>query len=581
MLNLIQFLPSTQDLSAAYLGTYSIPMVVLSVSAAIFGSFIAFLVSESIVHAKTFTRKFLWLMPGALALGGGVWTMHFVGMLALDLPCGISYEPTITLLSMIPGILASGVALWVVGHSRFNNLGLVFGGALMGSGIGLMHYSGIAAMRLDAVTYLSPTIFGISIFYSVLMSIFSLYAKVALYRKLPKMPNWSLSLTGAVLMGGAISGMHYIGMEAMYFFPASDPHENSRGISPTFVAVAVGTITTLLTALCLAMAFVGKYLETIEILESEASQRKSLMADLKFQKFALDEHAVVSITDVRGNITYVNDKFCALSGYAREELIGCNHRLLSSGTHPPEFFRELWQTIASGQSWHGEVMNLTKDGVPYWVKTSIVPFLNDAGRPFQYISIRTDITEQKQVPELKRLALHDALTGLPNRILLEDRLNLAVAQANRDNSSLAVLYLDLDKFKPINDSFGHDVGDAVLRKIAERLIESVRKTDTVARIGGDEFAIIMSPPVTPESCHDTAERILKALSEPILINTQICSVGASIGFSIFPRDTGADGAEKLFELADAAMYKMKMSSRTGISFVGGDTTSAGSLSAAS
>jgi diguanylate cyclase (GGDEF)-like protein/PAS domain S-box-containing protein len=334
------------------------------------------------------------------------------------------------------------------------------------------------------------------------------------------------------------------------------------------LAVGVGTITALLLALGLAFAFLGKHMETIDILQSTATERKRLMADLQFQKFALDEHAIVSIADVRGNITYVNEKFCRISGYAREELIGRNHRMLGSGFHPPEVFKDLWRTIVTGQTWHGEIMNLRKDGQPYWVKASMVPFLNDLGKPFQYISIRTDITEQKQAAKLKKMAHNDALTGLPNRNLLEDRLNLAVAQAKRLDASIAFLYLDLDKFKPINDKFGHDAGDAVLQKVAERLTENVRETDTVARIGGDEFVIILASPVTPEFSYATAERILKVLSQPINIKEHSCTIGASIGISIYPHDTGADSADLLIEFADAAMYKVKESGRNGIRFFG-------------
>ncbi len=296
---------------------------------------------------------------------------------------------------------------------------------------------------------------------------------------------------------------------------------------------------------------------------------KENAVELNFQKFALDEHAIVSSTDVKGDITYVNDKFCEISGYPREELLGHNHRMLVSDEHSTEFYKDLWQTITHGKTWHGNIKNLRKDGSHYWVKATIVPFLNDQGKPFEYVSIRTDITEQKQAEQLKVLAHHDALTGLPNRNLFGDRLGLAIAQAKRLKGEFAILYLDLDNFKPINDTLGHDVGDVVLQEVGRRLKESVRETDTIARIGGDEFAVILVAPVPTEISLRTAKKILTALSKPISVKGyDDCVIGASIGISIYPRD--ANDAETIVKCADTAMYKAKRSGRGDICFYGND-----------
>ncbi|MBT6406204.1 MAG: hypothetical protein HOK06_01250, partial [Rhodospirillaceae bacterium] len=167
----MQFLSSGQDLSVAYLNTYNMPLVLLSVLMAVFASFTALQLSQRIARAETGYDKIVWLVPGALALGGGVWAMHFVGMLAFSLPCNVSYDPFITLLSMIPGVLASAVALWVIGRVRVTHTMVAIGGSLMGAGIGLMHYSGMAAMQLDAVIYYSPVMFFASIIFAIAMAI--------------------------------------------------------------------------------------------------------------------------------------------------------------------------------------------------------------------------------------------------------------------------------------------------------------------------------------------------------------------------------------------------------------------------
>lgn len=288
--------------------------------------------------------------------------------------------------------------------------------------------------------------------------------------------------------------------------------------------------------------------------------------ELIFQKLALDKHAIVSSTDVKGDITYANDKFCEISGYSRDYLIGQNHRLLKSDEHSLKFYKDMWRTIGHGRIWHGDVKNWKKDGSEYWLKATIVPFLDESGKPFQYVSIRTDITDQKQAVKLKVMAHHDHLTGLPNRNLFGDRLMLAIAEAKRHGGQLAFMYLDLDKFKPINDRLGHGVGDEVLKEVARRLKENIREIDTVARIGGDEFAVILAPPTTLEDSKRTAERLLQVLSEPIQAKGHECTVSASIGVSLYPRD--ATDAEELVKCADSAMYRVKDSGRNGVEFYG-------------
>ncbi|MGG7054073.1 EAL domain-containing protein [Nitrosomonas sp. ANs5] len=403
---------------------------------------------------------------------------------------------------------------------------------------------------------------------------------------------------------------------------------------------------------------------------------------------AIGQLAVVSVTDRRGRILQVNDRFCQVSGYNREELLGQNHRILNSGMHPKAFFVEMWATIARGNIWHREICNRRKDGELYWVDSTIVPLKNDQGSVTRYLSVRVDITARKQkeialherlkettglyairrdmeqdysvetlfnrvaghlaqsmqfpefavaiieygdkqffsekyskhafgrcklqaeivldnkvegwihvcyikdmpflLPEeqnfidlvaddlrlwLERkqveqrvnyMANHDVLTGLPNRLLLQDRISQAIAHCRRNHRKMAVLFLDLDHFKVINDSLGHSVGDLLLKEVAARLLLSIREEDTVARQGGDEFIIILPSIHADQDVEIVIQKILRVLAQPYHIDGKELSIGASVGVSVFP-EHGSD-ADTLMKRSDIAMYYAKSTGRNTYKF---------------
>lgn len=310
--------------------------------------------------------------------------------------------------------------------------------------------------------------------------------------------------------------------------------------------------------------------DTTDRENAERHKMAALQETEKLRK-ALDEHAIVAFTDPQGIITSVNNKFCQISQYSREELVGKSHKLINSQLHPKSFFSDMWKTISSGKIWHGEICNKAKDGSLYWVNTTIVPFLGDDGRPSQYIAIRADITERKIAEQqAQRLAYYDELTSLPNRRLLKEKLELLCADSNLCQQSInALMLIDLDNFKDVNDSLGHTAGDELLKQVSLRLQKHTTPTQTVARLGGDEFVVLLSDLARDKheasvKAGDFAEQLRLALSQAYPIENQILSVTPSIGIALF--DCSAQQANESLKQADIAMYQSKSDGRNKICF---------------
>ncbi len=296
------------------------------------------------------------------------------------------------------------------------------------------------------------------------------------------------------------------------------------------------------------------------------TERKLAEAQMHKLSSALEQTAdAVMITDTNGNIEYVNTAFQKVTGYSASESIGKTPRILCSGEHGKEFYKRLWQIVKSGNVFNDVMINRRKDGSLYYEEKSITPLINPQGEVTHLISTGRDITERMETQErLHYLAHHDILTRLPNRALFMDRLDHAVGEAGRLNKTVAILFFDLDNFKMINDTLGHDTGDAALRIVAKLLIQSLHPTDTVARFGGDEFAVIIESITNTHEITQTVQNIFRVLSEPVYINGYEIFLATSIGITLFPND-GLD-ATTLIKNADIAMYRAKEMGRNTYEF---------------
>ena len=414
-------------------GTYNYWLVFVSLVVAILASYTTLDIVRRISVSKGIAAK-AWLVGGASSMGLGIWSMHFVGMLAFRLPIAMSYDVRVTVISMLIVIVMSGLALYIVGRdtSSARNLGL--GALVLGVGMATMHYAGMAAMQTHpAVTYI-PALLACSIVVAVIAAFTAL--RIAFAVREPSSFSAYAKLGGAFVMGCAIAGMHYTAMAATQFAP------DTIGLAGSIVDTAwlAGTLAASTSAiLCIALG--------------------------------------ISIDDTR-----VASKSAAMAASLKRA--------------------------------------------------------ND---------------------ELQRLALHDPLTKLPNRSLLEDRIQQAIVHASRGKLRSAVLFLDLDRFKVVNDSLGHVTGDELLRAVAARLLTLVRAEDTVSRLGGDEFVVLLREVANVEDAANIASKILEALRERFLVQEQELYVTPSIGISVFPLH--GDTAEMLIERADAAMYGAKRAGR--------------------
>ncbi|SFC44284.1 response regulator receiver modulated diguanylate cyclase/phosphodiesterase with PAS/PAC sensor(s) [Marinospirillum celere] len=274
----------------------------------------------------------------------------------------------------------------------------------------------------------------------------------------------------------------------------------------------------------------------------------------------------ILITDEKGVILDVNEAFTHITGYSREEALGQTPAILASGHHNQEFYKDLWESLKEKERWKGEVWNRRKSGEIYTELLTINAVTNTKGEVRQYVAMFSDITLQKEEQKsLQHRANHDALTGLPNRSLFLDRLEQSFASVKRHGGRLAVVFLDLDGFKPVNDTYGHDAGDYVLQEVAARVQSCLREEDTLARVGGDEFVLLLQRQLDMSTTLKLLQRVLAEVARPCPWREHLLQVSASLGVTLYPNDE-AKTPEKLLQQADQAMYQAKNSGKNDFCF---------------
>jgi len=300
----------------------------------------------------------------------------------------------------------------------------------------------------------------------------------------------------------------------------------------------------------------------IDITESKHALEKQRLAELVFDTI----NEGIMITDADNCIEAINPAFTKITGYSFDEVKGKNPHMLSSGLQDVGFYGALWESLNEQGHWEGELWNRHKNGEIYAQSLSISFVHDEVGNIKRHIAVFGDVTEKKQAEEkIYYQANYDQLTGLPNRQLFQDRLHSAVASAKRNHTQLALLYIDLDRFKEVNDSAGHEAGDRLLIQVTKRLNQCIRETDTLARLGGDEFTVILNNLSTNYDIENIARTILELLEQPFSLDSGIdASISASIGIAIYPADGENDAT--LIRHADAAMYRVKETGRNGFEF---------------
>ena len=301
-------------------------------------------------------------------------------------------------------------------------------------------------------------------------------------------------------------------------------------------------------------------------LVSLALERKQVEGDLQKLSRAVEQSpTMVLITDEKGKIEYVNEEFTEVTGYSLAEIEGLTPSLLNAGETDPVFYDEMWKTISSGNDWQGEIRNRTKSGQSYWSMLYISPILDDEERITHFIGVSEDISEQKKTLEqIEELAFYDPLTQLGNRRLFKEQLDVELKKMGRNASAFALFYLDLDNFKQINDTLGHDAGDGLLQKIADRLRGVLRSSDLIARIGGDEFMVLLPDVSSSVEVGVVAKKLLKSIAKPVILCGTEVKATMSLGITMAPTD-GNDWAV-LMKNADLAMYRAKRNGRNNFQF---------------
>jgi len=535
-------------------GSHHSGLVALSYCVALLASYTAILTLERVqLHTRKASR-YSWLLVSSIIAGIGVWSMHFIGMLAFELNLPMNHGVGLTLLSIIPAIAGSFFALkgQIAAPSVRQTL---FGGTVLGAGIGLMHYTGMAAMILPASLRYDPLWFLFSVVVAVSLGIIALLT----YRRYRHAENMTLSnrrtvqIIVAAIMALAISGMHYTAMIAANFYPTGESETLFTGHS-SWLAYGVG----IGAAFSACMAIVATRID-------HRIQQQQKLAQMSAKQLyevisAIDDGLL--LFDERNRVLLANEAFARLTGDNLDKIktqkLDIEHYL----EHASELLEYIQSTLDSGKAWHGKVEVKKRSGVSFPVRLSISEVRYQDQKERHFVATVTDITAEVEASErIRNLAYNDALTGLANRRSLLDHLHQELTDCEKNDETGALILCDIDKFKILNNTLGSDMGDLLLKRVAERLQNSTKSNSFLARLSANEFAIVLTG-ISSGNLANVKQQLLtriyqlqEQLQQPYQLNsyTHLCSFSA--GASLF--EDSQLNAETLMTQAGLALSHSK------------------------
>ncbi|MDR6552734.1 EAL domain-containing protein [Paenibacillus qinlingensis] len=534
--------------------TYHVPLVIFSILIAILASFAALDLGIRIHKAKGSARQ-AWLAGGAFAMGMGIWSMHFVAMLAFHLPIAVTYQLSTVIYSIIPALFASWLALHIISRPIMHKSHVFIGATFIATGIVSMHYIGMEAMVMGATIVYNPFLWVLS---AVIAYVVSLVALLLLFsiKQNASSPRILLKKLGSSLvMGVAICGMHYTGMAAATF-----KHEHAHTVTDlTFNTSLLAYLIGFGVLFILGLAFISTFID-------KRFESQLLMSEKRFRSVVESAHDAIILADDNGTIISWNKGASLIFGYEEGELIGEKLRTIFPNRylaiHQERLEKLLTTQDPNELGRTHELQGLRKDQSELPVELSLAVWKEEGSTYFSCI-IR-DISERKRTEEkINQMVYRDPLTGLPNRLLLNDRLELALDQAYENQQIIGIMFIDLDRFKYINDTLGHAMGDKLLIDVAKRFEANIGKGDTVSRQGGDEFIVLWANTTTDEMIKN-ATKMVRIFSESFNILEHELFVTPSIGISLYPSDGG--DIETLIKNADTAMYRVKEHGKNNFQF---------------
>lgn len=535
--------------------TYHIPLVSLSIIIAVIASYAALDLGIQVQKTKSYAR-YIWMISGAFAMGMGIWAMHFVAMLAFHLSINVTYDVTLVIVSILPAILSSGIALYIISRPVMGKKQVLLGALFMATGIVSMHYTGMEAMKMNAEIQYNPFLWTLSAVIAFVASVVALYLLSFVSQNYKTSKIWLVKLGSAVLMGIAISGMHYTGMSAASY--KAHQHHTDLAVTPfnsTLLAYAIGIVILIL----LGMVFISTFID-------RRFEYQSILSERKFRSVIESANDSIILSDRTGTIISWNKGAERIFGFTEKEALGKNLQIIIPDKFKKAHKQGMERYLLSGEPKvignTVELEGLRKDGSEFPIELSLAAWQEDDQVYFS--SIIRDITERKRnEKKINQMVYRDPLTGLPNRLLLNDRLSQALELADEAKQTIGIMFIDLDRFKYINDTLGHAVGDQLLIEIAKRIQSCVGKNDTVCRQGGDEF-IVLIPNTTADEVSKIAQQIVDLFGSSVMVNEQELFVTPSIGIAMYPGD-GRD-IETLIKNADTAMYRVKEQGKNNFQF---------------